>query len=34
MQGHITKIIKNKPDQNLGLVEEACGTSLYLAKRA
>jgi structural maintenance of chromosome 2 len=29
MQGKVTKIINNKPADNLGLLEEASGTSLY-----
>lgn len=29
MQGKVTKIINNKPGDNLSLIEEAAGTSLY-----
>jgi len=33
MQGRITKVIKMKPSEILGLVEEASGVSQYQSKR-
>ena len=33
MQGRVTQVIKMKPQEILGLIEEASGTSLYVSKR-
>jgi len=33
MQGRVTKVINMKPEEILGLIEEAAGTSLYMSKR-
>ena len=33
MQGRVTKVINMKPSEILSLIEEACGTSMYVKKR-